>query len=179
MKKLFAVFSVLMILASFLLVPNQDVFAKVSVTNPLLIAYPQGFPVCDPENVWTSGGVTHWRDCIMQIYYTSSEDLRLVGMSTFSMNRNIFSVDPLIDYPAVGHGNWVLEAELVDGGYWAGTFTANKDDLGNMTVKIRGKGYGSLKGLMFDTVATSMGGAGSVTITTLPSYNGPGPLLGP
>jgi hypothetical protein len=170
MKKLFGLLSVLMILALFLLVPNQDVFAKVVVTYPEVTAVLLGPPIC--ERVWTSGSVSHIRDCVFQMAYSSDDDFRLVGINTLTMNQNIFDE---LGFPAVGHGSWVLEAELVGGGYWAGTYTANIDETGYMTVYIRGKGYGTLEGLQLDSITHGIGGADIVTITTLPSYDGPEP----
>lgn len=153
--------------------PNQVVSEKVSVTRPEITLNPLGPPVC--EKVWTDGGVTHMLDCVMKTYYTSDDDFRLVGTNTMTMNRNVFSPEGGFSEPTRGHGNWVLDAEEVPGGYWAGTFIANIDATGYMTVNIRGKGYGTLNGLLFETTAHGMDGSYPVTITELPSYDGPEP----
>ncbi len=113
----------------------------------------------------------HIRDCVFQMAYSSEDDFRLVGINTLTMNQNIFGYG----FPAVGHGAWMLEAALVEDGYWAGTYTANIDESGYMTVNIRGKGYGTLDGLQLDSITHGIGGEETVTITTLPSYDGPEP----
>jgi len=166
MKKLLAILSI-MIMASILLAPNQVVSAQVVVTEVEVTGAVVGPPVCEKD--WTSGGVTHWRNCVVPMYYTSS-DFRLTGPSQLTMHRNIFDE---IGYPAVGHGSWDLYPVAVDGGYWAGTFTANIDANGYMSVYIHGKGYGTLKGLLYETTTHSVGGSDTAYITTLPSYDGP------
>jgi hypothetical protein len=171
MKKRFIVGFALLVIVSSLMLPNQVVSANVSVTHPTLTSTVTGG--CGCERFWTAGGITHLRNCVVYMSYTSSEDSRLEGTTTLTLSRNVFSDEN--DYPARDHGTWVLDAENVDGGYWKGTFTANMDDSGYMTVKIRGKGYGTLNGLLFESTAHGMGGAGTVTITELPSYDGPGP----
>jgi hypothetical protein len=167
MKKLLKILSI-MIMASILMVPNHAVSAQVTVTYPEVTGTVVGMVPCERD--WTAGGVTHWRNCIVYFAYTSIDDSRLVGTNTMIMHRNIFSE---IGYPAVGHGSWVLDAVNVEGGYWAGTFTANIDETGYMSVYIRGKGYGTLDGLLIENTVHSIGGTGPVTITELPSYDGP------
>jgi hypothetical protein len=178
MKKLFCLFAVVVIALSFSL-PMSDVSAKVISTTITLSAEPRSMIVCAKE--WSSGGVTHWRDCTVAIYYYSPDDIRIQGLSNIVMHRNIFAEDafttnPLaFGLPAVGHGSWVLTPEAVEDGYWAGTFTANIDDAGDMTVYLRGKGYGTLDGLFWDSVVYNMVGTSEGVITELPSYDGPEP----
>lgn len=165
MKKLLLILSI-MIMASILLVPNQAVLAEVSVTHPTGTSWVEKMLGC--ERFWTDGGVTHLRNCVVIMGGTSS-DPRLVGTTILTLSRNVFS-DGIT---ARGHGKWVLDAENVPDGYWAGTFTANVDNSGFMTVNLRGKGYGTLKGLLYEITLHSMGGEGAATLTELPSYDGP------
>lgn len=169
MKKLLIVGFALVVLLSSLLVPNQVVSAEVSVTHPTVTGTVTKMLGC--ERIWTAGGISHVRNCVVEMYYTSS-DFRLVGTHTMTLSRNIFSED-LNGYPARGHGSWVLNAENVEGGWWEGTFTANIDDTGYMTVNIRGKGYGTLNGLLFENTIHTIGGTSTVTVKELPSYGGP------
>ena len=138
MKKLLTILSI-MIMASILLVPYHVVSAQVIVAEVEVTGAVLGLPVC--EKNWISDGITHLRNCMVPMYYTSS-DFRLTGPSTLIMNRNVFS-DGIT---ARGYGSWDLYPIAVDGGYWAGTFTANVDASGYMTVNIIGKGYGTLSG---------------------------------
>ena len=166
MKKLLTILSI-MIIASILLVPNQNASAEVIVTEVSITGTITGALPCERE--WTEGGVTHWRNCVVYFNYDSTDD-RLDGPCEMTMHRNIFSE---IGYPAVGHGSWVLDAVKVEGGYWSGTFTANIDASGYMSVYIRGKGFGTLDGLMYETTTHSVGGTDTAYIRTLPSYDGP------
>lgn len=167
MKKRFVLLSIAMILAFILLAPNQAVLANVIVTEVGVTGTPLGPPIC--EKVWTDGGVTHMRNCVMNVMYTSA-DPRLTGISELVMSRNIFSE---IGYPARGHGTWMIDPSSIEGGYWAGTFTANIDETGYMTVNIIGKGYGVLDGLFFENTTHGIGGEDIVLITQVPSYDGP------
>jgi len=166
MKKLLTILSI-MIMASILLVPNQVVSAQVIVTEVSITGTITGALPCERD--WTEGGVTHWRNCVVYFAYDSDDD-RLDGPCEMTMHRNIFSE---IGYPAVGHGSWVLDAVNVEGGYWAGTFTANIDKTGYMSVYIQGRGYGTLGGLFYENTTHSVGGTDTAYITTLPSYDGP------
>ncbi len=168
MKKLFIVGFALLVLVSSLMVPNQVASAQVSVTEVTVTGKIDGGLPCVKD--WTSGNVTHWRNCVVYMSYTYSDN-RLTGPGVLIMNRNIFDKNGA--YLAVGHGSWVLNPTAVEDGYWAGTFTANIDTTGYMSVYIRGKGYGTLKGLLYETTTHSLGGSNTAYITTLPSYDGP------
>jgi hypothetical protein len=167
MKKLFVILFLMMMLTSILLVPTQIASAEVIVTEVSITGTITGALPCERD--WTEGGVTHWRNCVVYFLYDSNDD-RLDGPCEMTMHRNIFSE---IGYPAVGHGSWVLDAVNVEGGYWAGTFTANIDETGYMSVYIRGKGFGTLEGLFYETTTHSVGGTDTAYIKTLPSYDGP------
>lgn len=168
MKKLLTVLSIILILVTILLVPNQAVSAEVTVIEVGVTGTIVGGLPCAKD--WTEGGVTHLRNCVVYVSYTSS-DPRLTGSSTLIMNRNIFAKNG--SFLARGHGSWDLHPIGVEDGYWAGTFTANIDKTGYMTVNIRGKGYGVLVGLLFENTTHGIGGEDLVLITTLPSYDGP------
>ena len=167
MKKLLVMFSLMMIMAAGLLVPNQDVSAEVIVHEVEISGSIMGFEPC--ERSWEEGGITHLRNCVVYMAYTS-DDPRLIGTSTMTFSRNVFSDE---GYPARGHGSWVLDPDEIDDGYWEGTFTANIDETGYMTVNIIGRGYGSLAGLLYETTAHEIGGQDTAYITELPSYDEP------
>ena len=168
MKKLLLVLSIILTLVAILLVPNQAASAEVSTIQVGVTGSIVGGLGCAKD--WTEGGVTHLRNCVVYVSYTSS-DPRLTGSSTLIMNRNIFTENE--SFLAQGHGSWVIQPESIAEGYWAGTFTANIDKSGYMTVNIRGKGYGVLQGLLFENTTHGIGGEDLVLITTLPSYDGP------
>lgn len=170
MKKLLSILSI-MIMASILLVPNQVVSAKVIVSKPVITGENQVDKGC--EKILITDGITHLQNCASTVSYSSDDDSRLEGINTIIYSQNIFS--DVNVYILKGNGSWELDAVNVEGGRWAGTFTAYIDNTGEMTVNIRGKGYGTLKGLFLEYVADGIEGEFEVTVTELPSYDGPPP----
>lgn len=163
MKKLFCLLAVFMIGLG-LALPNQSVSAKVTRIDVTLQF--AGYQPIDDGHIWTTpGGIEHWRDVVVSVYYTAN-DPRIQGWCTMVMNRNIRQ-----DGSAVGYGTWSTEPEDIADGWWAGNFTATMDSDGLMTVKMNGKGYGSLDGLHYkgDLESYSFGPIYGV-ITETPSY---------